>query len=573
ASTQMAVATLSGALQMAEMGFSRVILARELSKTEIEYITKNCGIETEVFVHGAMCMGVSGQCYLSAFLGGRSGNRGDCAGPCRLPFSAREGHGAVSGVDGDFHLSLKDQSLVDFLPELQEMGVASVKIEGRLRSEQYVAAAVNACRATLNGEEYDKTLLEDIFSRSGFSNGYYMAKRDGEMFGIRTREENQRTKAAMPKLNELFRKQLQTLALDIKLDILADEMTLTITDENGNTVTEKDKVELSEAKGDNFVESVKKSLEKLGGTPFFAENIQVNVPTGKYLPLSQINLLRRSCVEKLTAMRETSVTHVLNDFVLPKVEGKKVPAKEIYARFQKVSQIPETGLDMLDKIILPIDEMVKTDEMFSEDAKTKIVMELPRGQFGNDVSVSEKIQQAIKLGFNNFEINNIGHLQLLKSAQGVNIYAGFPMNITNSLAAESLADLGVCSVTLSPETRLNDIKKINIPAKTGILGYGHLPLMMTRACPKQNVTSCDKCDKKGILRDRKGREFNMTCQNGVREIYNPVPLYMGERQREVFADFITLYFTNEAKGKVSEVLQGFENETPFSQEFTRGLYY
>ena len=200
-STQMSVHTLQGALELKELGFTRVVLARELSLPEVEHITKHCGIETECFVHGALCMCVSGQCYMSAFLGGRSGNRGSCAGPCRLPFAA-DGSGAA-------HLSLKDLCAVGSLPALDEAGVASVKIEGRLRGPEYVAAAVNACHKSLAGEAFDKQQPQDVFSRSGFTNGYIEGKISGAMFGVRTPEDTAASKAAMPAIRELLNRILR----------------------------------------------------------------------------------------------------------------------------------------------------------------------------------------------------------------------------------------------------------------------------------------------------------------------------------------------------------------------------
>lgn len=183
-STQMSVHTLEGARMLKDLGFTRVVLARELSLAEVEHITKNCGIETECFVHGALCMSVSGQCYMSVFLGGRSGNRGSCAGPCRLPFDATP---LPEGRPGRLHhLSLKDNSVIDRLDQLQALGVASAKIEGRLRTPEYVAAAVSACLAGREGRAYDRDLLKNVFSRSGFTSGYLDGKIDGTMFGVRS---------------------------------------------------------------------------------------------------------------------------------------------------------------------------------------------------------------------------------------------------------------------------------------------------------------------------------------------------------------------------------------------------
>ena len=200
-STQMSVQSLDGARRLAALGFTRVILARELTLSEIAGITAGCGIETETFVHGALCMSVSGQCYMSAFLGGRSGNRGGCAGPCRLPFDASGTPGPAAG----HHLSLKDMSVIGHLPQLSAAGVASVKIEGRLRPPEYVAAAVNACLLARAGEPYDTRLLQDVFSRSGFTDGYLTGARNGSMFGTRTEGDAAAAKAAAPRLRELYR--------------------------------------------------------------------------------------------------------------------------------------------------------------------------------------------------------------------------------------------------------------------------------------------------------------------------------------------------------------------------------
>ena len=165
-STQMSIHTAAGARQLEKMGFARAILARELSLDEIKDIRQQTGIELEVFVHGALCVSVSGQCLMSAFLGGRSGNRGSCAGSCRLPFSA------AGAPEGDYHLSLKDLSVIDRLPDLAAAGVCSAKIEGRLRGPEYVAGAVSACLAARSGQPYDAQLLQDAFSRSGFTSAY-----------------------------------------------------------------------------------------------------------------------------------------------------------------------------------------------------------------------------------------------------------------------------------------------------------------------------------------------------------------------------------------------------------------
>ena len=211
-STQMSVMNLAGAKKLAKMGFSRVILARELTGAEIAKITAECGIETEIFLHGALCMSVSGQCYLSAFFGGRSGNRGGCAGPCRLPYRMGEQQG--------YFLSLKDLSLIDRMREIEKMGVRCVKIEGRLRTPEYVAAAVTAARAARDGGSFDPALLEQAFSRAGFTDGFYTGDYLSErMFGRRDEQQAEATRAALPKLRELYRRERESVPVRLALTL------------------------------------------------------------------------------------------------------------------------------------------------------------------------------------------------------------------------------------------------------------------------------------------------------------------------------------------------------------------
>ena len=282
-STQMAVHTLEGALLLKEMGYSRVILTRELSFEQIKYITENCGIETEVFIHGALCVCLSGQCYASTFLGGRSGNRGRCAGTCRLPFSAR-------GDMDDNHLSLKDLCGLDMIKQLKDIGVKCVKIEGRLRTPEYVAGAVDACRKAVNGESYDKQMLRDTFSRSGFTNNYLEDKFSKDIFGMRTKEDSQRTKEVLPQLRQLYRREGQYVQVDFTFTMGEKQSVLTISDgknEFSQTINET----VQDSQGD-FEKSVRNALSKLGGTPFYADKIDVQLMHGKYLPLSFVNEAR-----------------------------------------------------------------------------------------------------------------------------------------------------------------------------------------------------------------------------------------------------------------------------------------
>ena len=296
-STQMSVHTLQGALELKELGFTRVVLARELSLPEVEHITKHCGIETECFIHGALCMSVSGQCYMSAFLGGRSGNRGSCAGPCRLPFEA---NALPEGKPGRLHhLSLKDNSAIDKLDKLQAIGVASAKIEGRLRTPEYVAAAVSACLAGREGRAYDRDLLKNAFSRSGFTSGYLDGKIDGTMFGVRSEADAELTKKTLPMLRELYRRERSRVPVQMKLEIEEGGEKLTVTDADGNKAFAYGDAEPQPARTDP-TESLNRSLTKTGGTPFTAEKITVEMDGGPwFIPGSAVNELRREALDAL----------------------------------------------------------------------------------------------------------------------------------------------------------------------------------------------------------------------------------------------------------------------------------
>lgn len=233
-----------------------------MSLAELRAAAEGSPIELEVFVHGALCMSMSGQCYMSAFLGGRSGNRGLCAGPCRLPFSA-----AQRPREGDFHLSLKDHSHLSSLPVLREAGIASVKIEGRLRGPEYVAAAVAACVAARDGAPYDEELLQKVFSRSGFTNSYIKGVRDGTMFGVRTAQDAAAARAAAPALRELYRRERPSVPVHMRLTLEAGGAALEARDEQGRTACAQVQAAHAPAQKD-LTESCARVLEKTAARLF-----------------------------------------------------------------------------------------------------------------------------------------------------------------------------------------------------------------------------------------------------------------------------------------------------------------
>lgn len=290
ASTQMTVTSASGAEFALKRGFSRVVLPRELSLEEINAITSRVDIETEVFVHGALCVCLSGQCLLSAIMGGRSGNRGLCAQPCRLNYRSGE---------RDYALSLKDLSLIERLGDLEEAGVTSAKIEGRMKRPEYVAAAVQSCRKVLNGEKADMELLRTVFSRSGFTESYF----DGTMSnmqGIRQKEDSEGLSQALSSIRQLYREPYKRYVIDFEVNVKAgcpvsctafcDSFTETVTGDVPQKAINRSTTE----------EDIINRMGKLGGTVFKAGKISVNTESGLSVSAAALNELRRRAVDGIS---------------------------------------------------------------------------------------------------------------------------------------------------------------------------------------------------------------------------------------------------------------------------------
>ena len=572
-STQMSVHSLQGALELKELGFTRVVLARELSMPEVEHITKHCDIETECFVHGALCMCVSGQCYMSVFLGGRSGNRGSCAGPCRLPFEA---NALPEGKPGRLHhLSLKDNSVIDKLDKLQALGVASAKIEGRLRTPEYVAAAVSACLAGREGRAYDRDLLKNAFSRSGFTSGYLDGKIDGTMFGVRSEADAEQTKKTLPMLRELYRRERSRVPVKMKLEIEEGGEKLTVTDADGSRAFAYGDAEPQPARTDP-TESLHRSLAKTGGTPFAVEDqdITVEMDGGPwFIPGGAVNELRREALDALLKKREVLRPWPTTEEHVPALPLRTLPPhRTLRARFESWEQVPERALDGIEYFILPIAQA----DRVPREWRAKTLLELPRVMFGKlEEDTARRIAATQDAGFAGYEVSNIAHLRLCR---GLPMSGSFGLNITNQLAAQFYADNGLGSMLILPEVKDSDISTIapthnGRPVPTGVLVYGHMPLMITRACPLQNIHDCAHCDKTGVLTDRKAKKFPVRCGLGVRTIYNPVPIYMGDKPGALTVDYGVAYFTLESREEAAKILEMIRTHAPFEGDFTRGLYF
>ncbi len=566
ASTQMTVHTPCGVDSAVKLGFKRVVVARELS---LESIKELCGrdAEIEVFAHGALCMCVSGQCYLSAMIGSRSANRGLCAGACRLPFSAEGKPG-----ESEHALSLKDMSYCRHIKELEDAGVASLKIEGRMKRPEYVAAATDALFSARAGGEPDYGSLRAVFSRSGFTDGYLTAKIGSEMFGAREKEDVWAAAAALPKLQKLYEKPEKRFGLK-----------LTFTAERGEPMRLKafDGELCAEVIGDvpeeaktreTSAHEIEAQLVKLGGTVYFSEGAEVNVSGGLAIPLSKINALRREAVSRLDEMRIEKLSRPKSfevgelSFAFPLPLIRKRP--ELRVRVERIEQLSRLGL-LDEKIIIPLGK--EEEYLAAGYAPERAVIALPRFD-SDEKNTAEHLGFVKSLGFSAVECGNIGHIELA-SKLGFELQGGFGLNITNSLAARHYFAAGLETLTLSPELKAGQCSKIACPGRLGAVVYGRLPLMLMRACPIAAQVGCKRCTRR--LTDRTGAEFPMLCrrERGYFELLNSRPIWLADRLDDFNLDFGDLIFTDESPERAAQVLKAYRSGAEPQGEFTRGLYY
>jgi len=565
ASTQMSVQTAAGLETLRELGFSRAVLPRELSKTEIEALAKNAPLELEMFVHGALCLSVSGQCYMSAMLGSRSGNRGLCAGPCRLPFAAENGTG--------FDLSLKDLSLIENLTGLEALGINSFKIEGRMKRPEYTGAAVTACRKALDGELPADLAqnLQAVFSRSGFTDGYYTGNRGRTMFGTRQKDNVTAAAPVLSTLARLYDNEKPLVPVDLAFTCIAGERLSLSAAAMGKSVFESSEVIPQAAQNKPLTkETVEEQLQKCGGTQFCAQESDIDLDKGLNVPLAAINALRRKTLEALnTALEQPKpAAFTMPDPVLK--EHIEKPA-QFFARFANISQIPEELCGMK-RVFWPLDTEVFLIKRLI-DKGIEVAVEIPRGIFGGSEKIIKQLKQAKAAGVQIACAGTLDGMELAKR-EGFSVHAGLGSNIYNSYTIARLEQMGVSEATLSFELNLQQAAALKGTLIRGLIAYGRLPLMLTRNCPAANGASCKACSGQGKLTDRMGIVFPIVCESGCAEVLNSRPLYMADRLDEMKnMDFLTLYFTTETKEECAEIIKAYMNGKAPQGEFTRGLYY
>lgn len=592
ASTQMTVHSLEGALFAKSLGFSRVVLSRELSFGEIQYITENAGIETEVFVHGALCMCYSGQCYMSAVIGKRSGNRGLCAQPCRLSYAYGASHASKP------LLSLKDLNLVSYLSELSKAGVSSLKIEGRMKRAEYVAIVTGIYASVLKEQrEPTKEELETlrlVFSRDGFTQGYFLDKKGPAMFGTKTQVPLEQVKGLYEQAARGYDKEKPIVPVHMGFIAVKGEKTgLNLFDEDGRRVVSVtgDAPEKAERRPATR-EGVEGALKKTGGTPFFVKSLSIVLDDGLAIPASALNKLRREALDQYLAERAKAPLRRWNLTDSPPAlsngafRGYTVQVRELSQVTQSMLRCPPAA------VYAPLQECVDGREQVASflEKGAVIIPVLPR--IVKDEEEDKVLSGLIlcrSMGVKEVLCGTVGEIGLVKRI-GLQPVGDFGLNVWNGKSLAVLQKAGVMRQTLSFELKFAQIRDMDKPVSTELFIYGRLPLMVFENCvirgKNGGACSCvqgrkDAACSKGpvLLTDRTGKSFPVFKEPFCRNtLYNAQPLYLGGKEREYRAlgvDYGRILLTDETPALCERIyaahLSGEALEFPGGS--TRGLYY
>lgn len=547
ASTQASVHNKNGAeLLCDKLGFARVVLARELDRESIEYISKSDKYETEIFVHGAHCMSVSGQCLASFCMGGRSGNRGECAQPCRLPYTI--------GKERGYPLSLKDMTLSNHIEDILNSGTASLKIEGRMKNSDYVGGTVNIWRRLIdqkrNANKQEALTLSALFSRGGFTDGYFTGKIDRSMLGIRSDKDKETSL-----LQKTEKAELERVGISLSAELyIGKESKLTLT-HMGKAVTVFGDIVESADNAPMSYEDVKKNLVKFGSTPFYVKNIDIKMDEGIMIRNSSLNALRRMGADKLFDMgrkaKEITLEAEKTNTSLDKIKT---------ALFNSIEQIPQNH-SYFDIVFLPL------EVYFNSKSDKSLVngIKLPPVVLDKEWDEVEKMLSYAKAqGVAYALVSNIGQVERVK-AYGFELMADFRFNVFNSYTLEFVNSLGIKRAIVSPELTLAQLRDFK---NQSIIAYGKLPTMVTHKCVLKDTVGCDKC--KGYIKDRQGAMLYAQGIYGHRcVIYNSVPVYMADKLSEIENYSHHFIFSDEARDEAYKVIEAYKKGLPTNRGMKR----
>ena len=578
ASTQMSIHSLEGVMEAAALGCSRVVLARELPAEEIAHICKRSPVEIEVFVHGALCMCYSGQCYLSSVIGRRSGNRGQCAQPCRLPY----GYGRFESTR--YPLSLKDNCLAGELDELRRMGVASIKIEGRMKRPEYVAIVTRAYRTVLNGGKLtpsDLQELETAFSRQGFTDGYFRGQTGSDMFG--RRQEGEDTADLFASARATYEQgEPQRIGVRFYAMIRRGEPAqLAVEDPDGNLCRARGPVPEQAVYRSLTPQDLEQQLKKTGGTPYLCTAVRSSLDPDLMLPASAINAMRRDVIAELTAKRGRAAPAHLNAYDEPPRYDGIAGEPQLTIAVRTAGQITSRMLSMKPTVLyVPLSELAEHPDLPQRvSVETQLAAILPRVIWSGELApVARQLRTVYEMGVRQVLAGNLGQLHIARAA-GFAVRGDFGLNIVNSRAMRYLREQGLDSQLLSFELTLPQIRDISKAVPAELLIYGRLPLMLMENCVMKNRTGICACQTGTIrLVDRVGEEFPIvkdpgTCRN---VLLNGKKLYLLDKKdalRGMGLWALRLQFTTENPGEIDKVLMDYQGRAVFDAgSYTRGLY-
>lgn len=576
-STQMTVHSLDGVQACAALGMERVVLSRELSRQQIAFICRRSPIEIEVFVHGALCMCYSGQCFLSSAIGGRSGNRGMCAQPCRMMYGW--------GGDADsYPLSLKDMSLVHHLQELEEMGVASAKIEGRMKRPEYVAIVTRVYADALReGRQPTQKELDDLtaaFNRQGFTDGYYMGRTGPEMFGVREKE--QVPERLFAQTRQACRREHQWVPVRFSLEVKTGRpLRLQVEDDLGNQVTAEGPVPQQAVQHAATDEELRRQLERTGGTPYFADEIETSVDPGLAVSLSAVNGLRRRVLDDLNVLRIRPPERTTNRFTpSPRQKGRE-EAPVFTVSLRMGAQLTRGLLELGPQVIYLSPEEILNSRAMVENAMERsieVCAALPRICWDSERGkLTRQLEQVREMGITTALVGELGSLTLALNLDFAP-RGDFGLGVYNGETLEQLKEMGLISATLSFEQRLAQVRDISKPMDTELIVYGRLPLMITQNCIIKNRTGRCNCQGTNILTDRTGARFPVLPAWGCRnEILNSKKLFLAdkaERWQNLGLWAARLSFTTENPRECVSILERYQGRGSVEpSDITRGLYF
>ena len=578
ASTQMSIHSLEGVMEAAALGCSRVVLARELPAEEIAHICKRSPVEIEVFVHGALCMCYSGQCYLSSVIGRRSGNRGQCAQPCRLPY----GYGRFESTR--YPLSLKDNCLAGELDELRRMGVASIKIEGRMKRPEYVAIVTRAYRTVLNGGKLtpsDLQELETAFSRQGFTDGYFRGQTGSDMFG--RRQEGEDTADLFASARATYEQgEPQRIGVRFYAMIRRGEPAqLAVEDPDGNLCRARGPVPEQAVYRSLTPQDLEQQLKKTGGTPYLCTAVRSSLDPDLMLPASAINAMRRDVIAELTAKRGRAAPARLNAYDEPPRYDGIAGEPQLTIAVRTAGQITSRMLSMKPTVLyVPLSELAEHPDLPQRvGVETQLAAILPRVIWSGELApVARQLRTVYEMGVRQVLAGNLGQLHIARAA-GFAVRGDFGLNIVNSRAMRYLREQGLDSQLLSFELTLPQIRDISKAVPAELLIYGRLPLMLMENCVMKNRTGICACQTGTVrLVDRVGEEFPIvkdpgTCRN---VLLNGKKLYLLDKKdalRGMGLWALRLQFTTENPGEIDKVLMDYQGRAVFDAgSYTRGLY-